>query len=82
MEKNLMLPINHNVSDDVSDLFEELCANLGPPKYKVLEACVLTFSALPKEAQYILKAQNEEDRKEVLSRLRAMSLKSEKGKRA
>ena len=73
---------NNNIEKDVSDLFERLYDNLGPPKYKILEAAIEVFAALPKEAQYVLKSQDEDDRKAILDRLRAMNLKSAKDKRA
>lgn len=70
------------VSPDVAKLFESLYDRLGGPKFRIIEAAIEVFAALPKEAQYILKSQDDEDRKVVLSRLRAMNLKSGKGKSA
>ena len=77
-----MLRINHDVSDDIYELFDKLCNDLGPPRYKVLEAAIEVFAALPKEAQYVLKSQDENDRKLILDLIRAMNVKGQKGKRA
>ena len=68
------------LSKDVAELFESLSNTLGPPKYKILEAAIEVFAALPKEAQYVLKSQNDSDRKVVLEHLRKLNLKSGKGK--
>ena len=73
---------NYRVDNSIAELFEQLCERLGPPKYKVLEAAIEVFAALPKEAQYILKSQNDADRKIILARLRELNLKSQKNKRA
>lgn len=61
-----MQTVNHDISDDVFKLWEQLFAGLGPPKYKILEAAIEVFSALPKPAQRILKSQDESDRKAIL----------------
>ncbi len=61
-----MQTVNHDIDDEVFKLFENLCSSLGPPKYKILEACIEVFSALPKPAQRILKSQDESDRKAIL----------------
>ena len=61
-----MQTVNHDIDDDVFKLFENLFSSLGPPKYKILEACIEVFSALPKPAQRILKSQDESDRKAIL----------------
>jgi len=82
LKKKPMQTLNHDITEEVFKLWEELCSRLGAPKYKILEACIEVFSALPKEAQYVLKSQDEDDRAAILSRLRAMNLKYEKGKRA
>ena len=77
-----MQRINHDINDDVYELFEILYERLGDPKYKILEAAIEVFAALPKEAQYILKAQDENDRKAVLDHIRGLNLKSAKDQHA
>lgn len=65
---------NNKIEDDVKKLFDNLYDSLGPPKYKILEACIEVFSALPKPAQRILKSQDESDRKAVLDLIRKLKL--------
>ena len=77
-----MQKFSFEISDDVYDLFDDLCKCLGPPKYKVIEAAIEVFAALPKEAQYILKSQDDADRKVVLEHLNRLNLKASKGKSA
>jgi hypothetical protein len=77
-----MQTVNHNINDDVFELWDEMCKLLGPPKYKVLEAAIEVFAALPKEAQYVLKSQGDDDRKAILDHLRELNLINAKGKRA
>ena len=69
-----MQTVNHDISDDVFKLFDNLCNVLGPPKYKILEACIEVFSALPKPAQHILKSQDESDRKAILDLIQKLNL--------
>lgn len=77
-----MKRINHDVNDEIYDLFDSLYNRLGDPKYKILEAAIEVFAALPREAQYVLKAQDESDRKVILDLIRAMNVSGQKGKRA
>ncbi len=74
--------ISHDVDGRVKDLFENMCEDLGPPKYKVLEACVEVLSVLPREIQYRLKGQNEEDRTFCLDLIRALRANPQQKKRA
>jgi len=74
--------LNHNVHEHIFETFQNLCEELGPPKYKILEACVEAFSALPLEMQYRLKAQNEEDREICFGLLRAMRTNRQSKKHA
>jgi len=73
---------NMKLNSNVVELYESLYENLGPPKYKIIEAAIEVFAALPKEAQYVLKSQDESDRKAILDLIRAMNVKGQKGKRA
>jgi hypothetical protein len=79
MEK---IPFSYKISKDIAELFDSLYARLGDPKYKIVEAAIEVFAALPKEAQYVLKSQDDNDRKIVLEHLRKLNLKSTKGKTA
>jgi len=63
---------NNNIEKEVAELFESLSESLGPPKYKILEAAIEVFAALPKPAQRILKSQDESDRKAVLDLIRKL----------
>ena len=78
MEK---VPFSHNIEKNIAELFESLYDELGPPKFKILEACIEAFSALPLEMQYRLKAQNEEDREICFGLLRAMKTNRQSKKR-
>ena len=62
------------ISSDIKDLFDSLYERLGDPKYKILEAAIEVFAALPKSAQYILKGQDESDRKAILDLIRKLKL--------
>jgi len=77
-----MVALGFKVNEDVAELFEKLCETLGPPKYKILEAAIEVFAALPKDAQYVLKSQDDADRKVVLEHLKKLNLKASKGKSA
>lgn len=60
------------LSVDVKKLFDSLYDNLGPPKFKIIEASIEVFAALPKPAQRILKSQDESDRKAILDLIRKL----------
>ena len=70
------------VNKDIKELFDSLFESLGSPKYKIVEAAIEVFAALPKEAQYVLKSQDENDRKAILDHIRELNLKAQKGRRA
>lgn len=63
---------NNKIEDDVKKLFDKLYDNLGPPKFKIIEAAIEVFAALPKPAQRILKSQDESDRKAILDLIRKL----------
>lgn len=60
------------IHTDIAEVFDSLFQTLGPPKYKIIEAAIEVFAALPKEAQRILKSQDESDRKAVLDLIRKL----------
>lgn len=70
------------ISAEVKELFDSIYNRLGDPKYKIIEAAIEVFAALPKDAQYILKSQDDSDRKVVLEHLKKLNLKSTKGRSA
>jgi hypothetical protein len=77
-----MIGFHVRLNEDIAEIYDQLSVSLGPPKYKIIEAAIEVFAALPKEAQYVLKSQDENDRKLILDLIRAMNVKGQKGKRA
>ena len=77
-----MQKFSYEISDGVYDLFDELYNKLRGHKYRIIEAAIEVFAALPKEHQRALVSQDDADRKAILARLRELNLKSQKGKRA
>lgn len=63
---------NNKIEDDVKKLFDSLYDSLGPPKFKIIEAAIEVFAALPKPAQRILKSQDKSDRKAILDLIRKL----------
>ena len=76
------IAFNHTIDEKVVKVFEELYEILGPPKNRILEACIEAFSALPREVQYRLKGQSEQDRKFCLDLIRALRANPQSKKRA
>ena len=73
---------NNKVEDVVKELFETLHSNLGGHKFRIIEAAIEVFAALPKEHQRALVSQDDDDRRAILAKLNELNLKSAKGKRA
>lgn len=71
-----MQRINHNVSEAVYDLFDEMCNDYKTvPKYRVVEAAIYCFAALPKKARMLLIVQDEQAQQVILDHIRKLQLK-------
>ena len=70
------IPFNKDISEDVFALFESICEELGPPKYRILEAAIEVFALLPIEMKYVLKSYKKEDRQRCFDLIRG--IKSQK----
>jgi hypothetical protein len=68
------IPFSKDINENVFALFETICEELGPPKYRILEAAIEVFALLPREIKYALKANNEEDRKLCFDLIRGLEL--------
>jgi len=68
---------SHDIEEDVVKIFENIYSNLGPPKYRILEAAIQTFASLPSSIQLILKACNESERKLCFDLMSKLQLHSE-----
>ena len=56
------IAFNHDIHEDTVGVFDRTCEKLGPPKYRVVEAAIEAFAALPNHVQYALKSNNQTDR--------------------
>ena len=63
---------SHDMPEDVIQFFDELCDGLGAKKYRVLEAAILAFGALPYQHQLILVSANKELRELYLDLIRGL----------
>lgn len=68
------MSLNHNVSRETLELFEGLTQKLGSPKYRILEAAIDAFNALPRETQRVLKSYDQPDRQLYLELLHALQV--------
>ena len=70
-------PLSHDVSQETLDTFDKICDEIGPPKYRVLEAAIEVFASLPRELQYALRGNNAADRKLCLDLIAGLLLPRE-----
>jgi hypothetical protein len=68
------IPFSKDIGEDVFALFESICEELGPPKYRILEAAIEVFALLPREIKYALKSNNDEDRQLCFDLIRGLEL--------
>jgi hypothetical protein len=68
---------SHKIEDKFAECFEKMCGELGPPKYRILEASIEVFDALPREIQYRLRGMDQVERKPCLDMLAGLSLTAE-----
>ena len=59
--KSGKIPLSHDIDEEVFRTFENVCEELGPPKYRILEASIEVFANLPKEVQAILLHWSDDD---------------------
>ena len=77
-----MQKFSYEISDGVYDLFDELYNKLSGHKYRIIEAAIEVFAALPKEHQRALVSQDDADRKVILDHLKKLNPKSARDKTA
>ena len=65
---------SHDMPEDVIQFFDELCEGLGAKKYRVLEAAILSFAALPYQHQVMLISANQDQRELYLDLIRALEV--------
>ena len=53
---------SHKIDDSFAECFEKMCDQLGPPKYRIIEAAIEVFDALPRDIQYRLKGLDPKER--------------------
>ena len=70
----LKVSFNHDISEDVARVFEDLLASLGPPRYQIVEAAIEAFAVLPLDIQLRLKAAGSEERQRCFDLLRTLSI--------
>ena len=63
---------SHDMPEDVIQFFDELCEGLGAKKYRVLEAAILSFAALPYQHRVMLISANKEQRELYLDLIREL----------
>ena len=68
---------SHKIDDSFADLFEKLCNQLGPPKYRILEAAIEVFASLPRNIQYRLRGLDHAERKPILEKLSRIDVEDE-----
>jgi len=56
------ISFSHKIEESFNECFEKLYQELGPPKYRILEACIEAFAYLPRDIQYRLRGLNAKDR--------------------
>ena len=60
---------SHKIDESFVECFEKLYDKLGPPKYRIIEAALEVFDALPNGVQYLLITYNHEEREPIFSLL-------------
>jgi len=68
------VPFSNKIDEQIARQFEQLCSELGPPRYRILEAAIEVFQSLPREFQLRLKAPTPEDRQPCLDAIAKLSL--------
>ena len=56
------ISFSHKIEESFNECFEKMYEELGPPKYRILEACIEAFAYLPRDIQYRLRGLNAKDR--------------------
>lgn len=65
---------SHDIERSYWEIFEELCAQIGGDKYRILEAAIDAFAALPTDFQDVLTTYRQGDRQLYLELLRGLRL--------
>ena len=71
------ISFSHKIEESFNECFEKLYQELGPPKYRILEACIEAFVVLPRDIQYRLKGFNANDRDFCLNLLTKIGIVNE-----
>jgi len=70
------MSFSHKIEEEFAELFEKLYSQLGPPKYRILEAAIEAFSVLPRDIQYRLRGMDPAERKPILDYLATIAVPS------
>ncbi len=70
------VPFSNKIDENFNEIFEKLFNQLGPPRYRILEAAIEAFEALPRDAQYRLRSLDPDERKPVLRLLSQIILEN------
>ncbi|MHC4326393.1 MAG: hypothetical protein ACYSUX_19150 [Planctomycetota bacterium] len=72
----MKMSFSHKIEEEFAELFEKMYRQMGPPKYRILEAAIEVFSILPKDIQYRLKGLDPAERQPILDFLSTISVPS------
>ena len=70
---------SHDMPEDIIQFFDDLCEGLGAKKYRVLEAAILSFAALPYQHRVMLVSANKEQRELYLDLIRGLEAPQARG---
>jgi hypothetical protein len=56
---------SHNIDESFVVCFEQIVAQLGPPKYRILEVAIEVFDALSRDVQYRLRGFDQAEREPI-----------------
>ena len=70
------VPFSSSIDDRFAQLFENMCNQHGPPKYRILEAAIEAFDALRRDLQHRLRGKYQAERKPILEYLSTIAVPS------
>ena len=69
---------SHDIESNILKMFEEMCDALGTKKFRVLEAAIETFAALPWQYRLVLSSADQSQRQLYLDLIRRLGVPAAK----